>query len=100
MIQVNDNNRIALRLKKFLKKHLIGFKYCEHPAVFTVEQSQSIKSDIPGAHTKNLFLTDRRGQYYLVCIQADKRLAINQFRREIGAKKLSFASPEDLQNIL
>ena len=39
----------------------IPFAAHEHAAVFTVEESRSIGADIPGAHTKNLFLKDAGG---------------------------------------
>ena len=32
-----------------------------HPALFTVEQSQALRGTIPGGHTKNLFLEDKKG---------------------------------------
>ena len=34
----------------------------EHDAVFTVAQSQALREALPGAHTKNLFLTDKDGR--------------------------------------
>ena len=32
-----------------------------HPALFTVEQSRTLRGTIPGGHTKNLFLKDKKG---------------------------------------
>ena len=55
---------------------------------------------IPGTHTKNLFLTDKRGQYFLVCVESSKRLPINAFRKLIGAKDMTFATPEEMKKIL
>ena len=37
-----------------------------HPPLFTVEQSQGLRGTIPGGHTKNLFLRDKKGALYLV----------------------------------
>ena len=37
-----------------------------HPPVFTVEEAQEHKGDLPGAHTKNLFLRDKKGVMWLV----------------------------------
>src|SRR3546814_18227326 len=37
----------------------------EHPAVFTVDDSAFVHRQLPGAHTKNLFLKDNRGEYWL-----------------------------------
>jgi hypothetical protein len=34
----------------------------EHVPMFTVEQSSALRISLPGAHTKNLFLTDKDGR--------------------------------------
>ena len=70
-------------LLSFLNQHNITFDYYEHRPIFTVEEGEDIKYAIPGTHTKNLFLTDKRGQYFLVCVESSKRLPINQFRKLI-----------------
>ena len=58
--------------KKFttslLQKHKIPFEAFEHEAVFTVDQSNELNLEIPGFHTKNLFLQDKFGRCHLVCI--------------------------------
>lgn len=87
-------------LLSFLQKHMIVFDYYEHRPIFTVEEWEDIKHTIPGTHTKNLFLTDKRGQYFLVCVESFKRLPINQFRKLIWVKDLSFATPEEMKAVL
>ncbi len=87
-------------LLSFLQKHNVQFTYHEHVPIFTVEEGASIKHMIPWLHTKNLFLTDKRGQYYLVSIESSKRLAINQFRKLIVAKDMTFGTPEAMKEIL
>lgn len=84
-------------LLEFLTKHNIAFSYYEHIPVFTVEESESIKHDIPWKHSKNLFLTDKQWQYYLVSIEAHKRFPVNMLRKALGCKELSFASAEELK---
>lgn len=87
-------------LHSFLQQHQISFDYYEHIPVFTVEESEQIKHTIPWAHTKNLFLTDKKWGHYLVSISAHKRFPINAFRKYLGAKELSFASAEQLYDKL
>ena len=87
-------------LLSFLQQYMIVFDYYEHRPIFTVEEWEDIKPTIPGIHTKNLFLTDKRGQYFLVCVESSKRLPINQFRKLIWVKDLSFATPEEMKKIL
>ena len=45
----------------FLDRLGIAHKTMRHPPLFTVEQSQALRGTIPGGHTKNLFLQDRKG---------------------------------------
>ena len=46
----------------------------EHEPVFTVEESQSLRERLPGAHTKNLFLVDKDGRTALVVAKDDTRV--------------------------
>lgn len=72
----------------------------EHPPVFTVEESEAIHAAMPGAHTKNLFLKDGGGQYWLVTVEHDKRVDLKALANVIGARKLSFGKAEDMARLL
>ncbi|MBU6319914.1 MAG: prolyl-tRNA synthetase associated domain-containing protein [Alphaproteobacteria bacterium] len=67
-----------------------------HPPVRTVAESETVKLDIAGAHTKNLFLKDRDGRLVLISAKADSRVALNKLHRTLGLQRLSFAPPEIL----
>ncbi len=71
-----------------------------HPAVFTVDESKALRGDLPGAHSKNLFLKDKKGGYWLVVTLEDREIDLKILRRQIGAAQLSFARPERLKEIL
>ena len=49
-----------------------------HKPVFTVEESAEIKADMPGAHTKNLFLKDKGGNFFLVCAESHAEIKVNK----------------------
>lgn len=87
-------------LLSFFQQHNLTYEYFEHKPIFTVEEWESLKQSLPGKQTKNLFLNDKRGQYRLVCLESSKRLAINQFRKLVGAKDMTFASPEEMKELL
>jgi len=53
----------------------------EHEAVFTVEESQSLRERLPGAHTKNLFLVDKDGRAALVVAKDDTRVDLKSRSR-------------------
>jgi Ala-tRNA(Pro) deacylase len=87
-------------LKTYLEKHNIQYQSYEHPAVFTVEEAKKTKEQIPAAHAKCLFLKSDKGNFYLVGMQADKRLNINALQKALQVKKLRFSSAEELKEHL
>jgi Ala-tRNA(Pro) deacylase len=71
-----------------------------HEAMFTVEQSSALKADMPGAHTKNLFLKDKDGQLVLIAAEAHGPIRLNQLHKLIGSARLSFGAPELMTEVL
>lgn len=78
----------------------IAHEVVEHEAVFTVEESEGLHAAIPGAHTKNLFLKDASGAYWLVTVPHDLRVDLKALAATVEAKKFSFAKAEDLLALL
>jgi Ala-tRNA(Pro) deacylase len=78
----------------------IAFDLIEHAAVFTVEESSKVDRDIPGAHTKNLFLKDAGGQFWLVTVPADMRVDLKSLPQAIGCKRVSFAKADDMFQVI
>lgn len=81
---------------------VLGIDYArhEHPAVFTVAESQAIDQDIPGAHTKNLFLKDQAGQFWLVTVPAERRVDLKALPHIMGSARLSFGKAEDMERLI
>lgn len=71
-----------------------------HEAMFTVEQSAALKADMPGAHTKNLFLKAADGDLVLIAAEAHNQLKLNHLHRKIGTKRLSFGAPDLMTEVL
>ena len=80
----------------------LGISYTTHwhEAVFTVDQSTELKGTLPGGHTKNLFLRDKDDTIILISAEAHSQLKLNKLHRLIGTKRLSFASPELMAELL
>ena len=78
----------------------LGWDVLEHDAVFTVEESLAIHAAMPGAHTKNLFLKDSGGAFWLVTVDHAKSVDLKALAGAIGAKKLSFGKAEDMTALL
>ena len=73
----------------------------EHAPVFTVAESRAIKEDVPGGHSKNLFLKDKKGRLFLVVAQAETRIDLKRLHESLGASgRLSFGSAELLREVL
>ena len=72
----------------------------EHPAVFTVGESGNIKQQIPGAHTKNLFLKDAKDQLWLVSAEAQAQIDLKRLHTVIGSARLSFGRAELMEATL
>ena len=78
----------------------IAHELHEHERVFTVEESRSIKADIAGEHTKNLFLKDAGGAFWLVTVPAEARVDLKRLPEVIGCKRVSFGKAEDMERLI
>src|SRR4030081_2556764 len=78
----------------------IGHATVSHPPLFTVEQSRALRGQIPGGHTKNLFLKDERGEFYLVVAPEDAAIALKSLHQRLGAGRFSFGSAEAMRELL
>jgi Ala-tRNA(Pro) deacylase len=66
-----------------------------HPPLFTVEQSQALRGKIPGGHTKNLFLKDKKDALFLVTALEDAPIELKSLHRRLGAGgRFSFGSAD------
>ena len=68
----------------------------EHEPVFTVDEGEAIKAELPGGHTKNLFLKDKKGRLVLVSALGSTTIRVNRLHRQLGAQRFSFAKEEVL----
>jgi Ala-tRNA(Pro) deacylase len=79
----------------------ISVETVEHPPLFTVEQSRALRGEIPGAHTKNLFLKDKKGALFLVTAAEDAAIDLKHIHHRIGASgRVSFGNPTLLMDVL
>lgn len=76
----------------------IEHRTVSHPPVFTVEESKALRPDLPGGHSKNLFLKPRKaeGPFLLAVLEEDRQVSVNALARALGVPRVSFAPPEDL----
>jgi Ala-tRNA(Pro) deacylase len=78
----------------------IATRTVTHAPVFTVEEARRVRGDLPGAHTKSLFLRDKKGAMWLVTCREDRLVDLHELADRIGARHLSFGSPARLMQYL
>jgi Ala-tRNA(Pro) deacylase len=72
-----------------------------HPPVFTVEESRELRGRIPGGHSKNLFLKDKKDALFLVVASEDAMIDLKGLHRRLGASgRFSFGSAPLLMEVL
>ena len=79
----------------------IAHRTVNHPPLFTVEQSQALRGQIPGGHTKNLFLKDKKSALYLVTALEDAAIDLKSLHRLVGASgRFSFGRADEMRETL
>lgn len=93
--------RLPGDLYSFLDGLGITHSTVDHPPLYTVAQSQELRGQIPGAHTKNLFVKDKKDQFFLLTVEEEAVIDLKTIHHQIGAaSKVSFGKPEKLAELL
>jgi Ala-tRNA(Pro) deacylase len=89
------------QLFAFLDELGIKVTTVTHPPLYTVADSQSLRGQIDGGHTKNLFVKDKKDNYFLLTVGEDATVDLKTIHHVIGAaSKVSFGRPEALEELL
>lgn len=85
----------------FIKSKNIWYEITEHKAVYNMEELKEVDIPYPEYDAKNLFIRDdKKRNYYLITVKGDKRIDLKEFRRKNETRPLSFASENDLLDIM
>src|SRR6476620_12698679 len=92
MSKMKAKSTVADRRTLFARLEELGIASVtvEHEPVFTVEESQSLRERLPGAHTKNLFLMDKDGRAALVVTTDDTCVDLKLAAKCLGLGRPSF----------
>jgi len=71
-----------------------------HAPLMTVKESQSLRGEIAGLHSKNLFLKEKNQNLWLIVCEEGRVIDLKTLRKHIKSTNLSFARPETLQQVL
>ena len=84
-----------------LEELSIPFTRVDHDHADTMEDCLRIESVLGGKICKNLFLCNRQQtEFYLLMMPGDKPFKTKELSHQLGISRLSFASPEDMEQYL
>ncbi len=93
--------KTAEELFRFLDDLGIRHVTKNHQPVFTVAESVALRDEIPGGHTKNLFVKDKKDNYFLLTVEENATVDLKSVHTVIGAaSRVSFGKPEKLMEYL
>lgn len=93
----NDKNGVLA----LLESAAIKYEVTEHRPIYTVEEGEALKLPHPEAIARTLFLCDDKHQnFWLVTLPKDKKLDLKALRAQLGSRRLTFASAEELDAML
>lgn len=88
-------------LFRFLDQLGIRHSTKDHAPVFTVAESVALRDEIPGGHTKNLFVKDKKDNFFLLTVEENAAVDLKKVHGLIGAaSRVSFGKPEKLMEYL
>ena len=91
----------SIDIYRFLDEQDIAYRRVDHPPVYTCREAEEKVPPLPGMHTKNLFVRDRRGKrHFLVTVGYDKQIDLKALGGALEAGKLGMASPGRLAKYL
>jgi len=96
----DDAKAGAAELYALLEANGIAYAHHTHPPLFTVEDSQALRGELPGGHVKNMFMKDKKGAVWLATCLEDRQIRIRDLEKEVGAKGLSFGREDLLWELL
>jgi len=87
-----DKEELYLKLSN-LK---INFKIFNHPPLFTVDDSLKFRGNIQGGHAKNLFLKNKKNNFYLFSCSENTLIDLKSISKSLNLGNISFAKDEYL----
>ena len=90
----------SLELIELLKKEKYKIEIHHHSALFTVEDSKKLRGKINGAHSKNLFLKNKKNEFFLLSCQEEDKINLKKISKLLELGNVSFAKQEYLEQYL
>ena len=72
----------------------------QHDALFTVEVSRKLRGKIGGSHSKNLFLKNKKNEFFLLSCEETDKIDLKKISKLLELGNVSFAKEEYLEKYL
>ena len=89
-----------MNIYDLLKELNISYEEVTHKAIFTVAEGKEIDRGLDGISCKNLFLKTHKDEFFLVVLEKDREIKLNDLRKSLKVSNLHFAEEEYLNNLL
>ena len=99
----DESGRLEKEIKTYdlLDSLQIEYERVDHEALNTMEACAEVDELLQATICKNLFLCNRqKTNFYLLMMPGDKSFKTKELSSQIGSARLSFASPEDMEQLL
>ena len=90
----------SLELIELLKEENYEIELHQHDALFTVEDSKKLRGKINGAHSKNLFLKNKKNEFFLLSCEETDRIDLKKISKSLELGNISFAKEDSLEKYL
>ena len=90
----------SLELIELLKKKEYKIEVHQHHPLFTVEDSKKLRGKINGAHSKNLFLKNKKNEFFLLSCEETDKINLKKISKSLELGNISFAKQEYLKQYL
>ena len=89
-----------IKLLQLLKNKKINYRIFNPPPLHSVKDSISMRGTIDGAHTKNLFLKNKRDDFFLFSCLESTIIDLKLLKKNLNLGNISFAKANYLKEIL
>ena len=90
----------SLELIELLKEENYEIELHQHDALFTVEDSKKLRGKIDGAHSKNLFLKNKKNEFFLLSCEEADNIDLKKISKSLKIGNVSFAKEKYLDKYL
>jgi len=81
---------------KLLQNQGFSFKIYNHEALYTVNDSSEKRGKIKGAHSKNLFLKNKKNNFFLISCLENRQVDLKKMTKCLNLGNISFAKEDPL----